>query len=77
MQDEFNNKINLVKEELAREEAERPDKEKLMKFAMWIDEELVYPVCNTEKGKQAVDFLRFEMGKISTALFATAKRKRW
>jgi len=67
----------IDKENAAREEAEKPDKEKLMKFAMWLDEELVYPVCNTEKGKQVVDFLRFEIGKISTQLYATAKRKRW
>lgn len=67
----------LEKEAAAREESERPDKEKLIKFAMWLDEELVYPVCNTEKGQQIVASVRSKIEEISNSLHTTAKRKRW
>jgi hypothetical protein len=67
----------IDKENLAREEAERPDKEKIQKFAVFLDENIEYPVCSTEKGKQLITAIHDKIQEMATSLYATAKRKRW
>ncbi len=67
----------IEKENALKEESERPDKEKLQKFAQYLMEDIEYPVCSTEKGKQLVSATVEKIQEIATSLYATAKRKRW
>ena len=67
----------LAKEELAREEAERPDKVRILNFAKYLLDDIEYPVCSTEKGKQVVSAIQSKIQEMATSLHATAKRKRW
>jgi len=67
----------IDKENTAREEEAKPDREKIIKLAEFLGEEIPYPTCKTDKGKEAIVKTQELLNQIATSLYATAKRKRW